>query len=309
MASAPYVHVLDPPAWLDAIFDGRSIVAPSASSRSIEIRIRRAECWTLVTARCPAAHRLGSEGFEALARECYERIAVELQALKTCYPVRFWNLIPQIRTKYGGALDRYMVFNAGRYAGYTSAFGGEETFSRSVATATGVGHDGDELVVHALAARQPGTHIENPRQTSAYQYPKRYGPKPPTFARATVVTDLRGSSPTVLVGGTASVVGYESEHVGDLPGQLEETMLNMASLLRAACDRTTTHQNEEPASLSWLERMEDIRVYYLHSVDGDTIRNGIRRFFTSTAKVEFYRADLCRADLLVEIEGTARGLA
>jgi chorismate lyase/3-hydroxybenzoate synthase len=39
------------------------------------------------------------------------------------------------------------------------------------------------LQVYGLAARHPGTPVENPRQVSAWRYPRQYGPTAPTFAR------------------------------------------------------------------------------------------------------------------------------
>src|SRR3546814_8116900 len=56
----------------------------------------------------------------------------------------------------------------------------------------------------------------------------------PSFSRATLIGD--GANARLLVSGTASVVGHESLHAGDLTAQLDETMANLdAQIGRASC--------------------------------------------------------------------------
>ena len=70
-----------------------------------------------------------------------------------------------------------------------------------------------EATARAAAQRVAltGTPVENPRQVSAYRYPREYGPQSPTFARA-----LLPPSPRVplLLSGTASIDG---KRVTDVP--------------------------------------------------------------------------------------------
>ena len=66
--------------------------------------------------------------------ELYEK-GPRLREMQTQFPVRFWNYIPDIhcpcgRTPDGRPLDRYMVFNAGRYAACADWFGGDQAFDR-----------------------------------------------------------------------------------------------------------------------------------------------------------------------------------
>ena len=122
-------------------------------------------------------------------------------------------------------LDRYMVFNAGRHDAYSDQCG-------ALGTASAVGIKGSDLSIHCLALEEPGTPVENPRQTPAWQYSARYGPLPPCFSRATIV-DLAGRR-TLLIGGTASVVGEDSRHAGEFDAQVEETLLNLEALIRTA---------------------------------------------------------------------------
>ena len=60
----------------------------------------------------------------------------------------------------------------------------------------------------------------------SYRYSRRFGPRPPCFARATVLhLGAAGDAPLVLVGGTASIRGEDSVHVGNVRGQVLETSL------------------------------------------------------------------------------------
>lgn len=73
--------------------------------------------------------------------------------------------------------------------------------------------------------------MENPRQVAAYRYSEEFGPRPPSFARATVVpaADAANAGPALLlVGGTAAVVGERSVSDGGVEGQMEETLRNLA---------------------------------------------------------------------------------
>jgi chorismate lyase/3-hydroxybenzoate synthase len=213
--------------------------------------------------------------------------------------VRFWNYLPDIRRPAAGGLDRYMVFNAGRFAACSEWLGGPDRFGRLLATASAVGWAGPDLVVHALAAREPGRPVENPRQVPAYRYSQRFGPRPPCFARATVLAGGRGTAhrPTVLVGGTASIRGEESMFPGDVAAQVRETVENLCSLARAA-DPTC-----DPSHFT------DLRVYHPRDADRPTIAALVAPEFPNFAAVEYVRADLCRPELLVEIEGVAGGSA
>jgi hypothetical protein len=240
------------------------------------------------------AASLDPQAFEACTRDAYNTIAARLRdgGGRVWHPVRFWNYIPDIHRPCGDGRDRYMCFNAGRFAACNDWLGGPDNFDRLLATGSGVGHAGDDLVIHALAACVPGTAVENPRQIPAYRYSRRFGPKPPCFARATVVREP-GRNPLLLVGGTASIRGEESVHVGDLRGQTLETFDNLASLVRSA------------SGDDGLNAFRELRVYHFREADRDAIAKLVDKAFPSLGRVEYFRADLCRPELCVEIEGVA----
>src|SRR3546814_12443298 len=79
-----------------------------------------------------------------------------------------------------GDAERYREFCVGRARG----LGDFDTHALPAATAIGRCDDARVVQVYWLAARTPGMPVENPRQVSAYRYPRQYGPQQPSFARA-----------------------------------------------------------------------------------------------------------------------------
>ncbi|HEX8913925.1 MAG TPA: hypothetical protein VF796_16370 [Humisphaera sp.] len=284
------------PAWAEALVAGGT-AEPIALDARLSVAVRSTADHSLVSVRARNVDGLSPAEVERATADAYGAVADRLSKLPASHPVRFWNYIPDIHRPSGTGpagepLDRYMAFNAGRHTACAAWLGGEDAFPRLLATASGVGHAGADLVVHALGASSPGVAVENPRQVPAYKYSRRYGPKPPCFARATVVP-AAGGRKLVLVGGTASVRGEASVHIGDLPAQFDETIENLVALLRAAGDPAAT-----------AEAFTSVRVYYVRPTDLPTLRAASERAF-GRAAVEYVHADLCRQDLLVEIEGVA----
>src|SRR5687768_13578564 len=107
----------EPPAW--------------AVERSIEALRTRADLdgWRLVTTQIPDCAALDAPALEQAVGDAY---AVVAEALRSSghHPVRFWNFVPGIHADMGGGRDRYMVFNAGRYAAFERWFGQAALFTR-----------------------------------------------------------------------------------------------------------------------------------------------------------------------------------
>ena len=163
-------------------------------------------------------------------------------------------------------------------------------------TASAVGIKGSDLSIHCLALEEPGTPVENPRQIPAWQYSARYGPLPPCFSRATIV-DLAGRR-TLLIGGTASVVGEDSRHAGQFDAQVEETLLNLEALIRAA------DGNDRDAGAP-LHRLVDLRVYVTSAAHAERVRELLVNRCPRARTIAVALAQVCRRELLVEIEGVA----
>lgn len=247
---------------------------------------------SLLSVVLPGARALSAPGLREATRRAYG-LHRELIGPRR-FPVRVWNFIPGITQPVrdaGESLDRYMAFNLGRHDAVSEWFGGR--LAECLPAATGVGHEGDALHVHVLAMDEPPTPVENPRQRPAYGYSPRYGPRPPCFARASLVG--RGPDRTLIVAGTASILGEESLHEGSLPDQLDETLANLRALIGSVHDGP-----EDP-----IARLEEVRAYSPEPSHDGAIRAGLLRA-TGGREVELVRADLCRAELLVEVEGVVR---
>jgi len=253
---------------------------------------------SLASVRIREARALGRLAFQGATARAYHLLAA---ALRGRHPVRLWNHIPGIHEPMGAGQDRYRVFNAGRFEALSEWFGGQETFDTRVASASGVGHGGNDLVIHCLASVQPGRAVHNPRQVAPYRYSRKYGPLPPCFARATVLQSASGPS-RLLVGGTASIVGEESVHLNDLAGQTRETLMNLAVLVHAAAGEPAERIDDPTVALSCYR---DVRIYYPDPARLQELGDLLASAFLDADSIEWIHANLCRPELLVEIEGVA----
>lgn len=278
--------VATPPAYAVELVQGRS--RDVALSWSGEGRLISGRSFSLISLAVRDCLLMTSERFEQAVTTVYQDLG-HLLSTERRYPVRLWNFVPSIHDRVAPQLDRYMVFNAGRHAGYSAWSHGELADWLPAATAVGAGQT---LAVHCLAADAPGSPIENPRQIPAYRYSRRYGPRPPCFARATIVRD--GESPLLLVSGTASIKGENSLHIGNLAAQLEETFDNLRHLWDAA--RARDHK---------LAGLTDARIYLPVPSARRFIVDRLAAAFPSMTRVEVLPAALCRRELLVEIEAAS----
>jgi chorismate lyase/3-hydroxybenzoate synthase len=242
--------------------------------------------------------------FQQRVVEAYPTVFDALEAGAPSHPVRFWAFVPGIHDDLGAGLDRYMAFNAGRYSAFSGHFGRPTTFGRSVPTASAVGVQGDQFVLHCLAADEPGMPVENPRQVPAYHYSRRFGPMPPCFARATLLSG-QSDEPLLIVGGTASITGEESRHIGHLQEQARETFRNLGSLVASAVGGKLPEDATAAELGPLLSMFRELRIYHTRAGDGPAIVALVQASFPSSCRVELLQASLCRPELLIEIEGLA----
>lgn len=208
--------------------------------------------------------------------------------------LRAWNYLPAINEGDGDA-ERYRRFCLGRAAALEKAGYGE----RELCAGTAIGGDEPRLRIYLLCAPEPGINIENPRQVSAFRYPREYGPRSPSFARATAVGG-RGDSALLMISGTASVVGHRTLHIGDVEAQLAEVVRNLETLLSEAAG-----QLGRPG-LGDFDADSLLRVYLRHAGDWPLVEQRLRARWPE-ARLAGLRGDVCRRDLLVEIEAVSRG--
>jgi len=203
--------------------------------------------------------------------------------------LRVWNYLDAI-TLGNGDGERYRQFCVGRARG----LGDFDTSTLPAATAIGRCDDARTIQVYWLAAREPGTPVENPRQVSAYRYPREYGPQPPSFARAMLPPP--GSAMPLLLSGTAAVVGHASQHAGELLAQLEETFANFDALLGAARARN-------PALPAQFGPGTRLKVYVRDRADLAPVADALDTRFGDRVPRILLHAAICRRELAVEIDG------
>lgn len=233
-----------------------------------------------------AAHRL-----QTAAETVYRQIFGLLEQQGFSYLWRMWNYIPRInQTEHG--LERYRQFNIGRHQAFAAC-------ARPVGmspAACALGTRSGKVSVAFLAGRRPVTCIENPRQVSAFAYPAEYGPRSPTFSRAALL-DLAGEQ-WLFISGTASIVGHQTLHPGDVVAQTQESMRNIAVLLEQAGLAGLAPSLTLPAL--------EYRVYVRQPADQPQIAATLTALLGPQLQAIYVVADICRADLLVEIEAHGR---
>ena len=197
------------------------------------------------------------------------------------YIHRAWNYLPDI-TAGDDDTERYKQFCLGRHTAFE-----QHAKPYEYPAACALGHHSGNIIVYLLASATPGLHVENPKQLSAFKYPRQYGPRSPSFARAT----LAGSQ--LYISGTASIRGHETLHRNCLTSQLALTLDNIDELLQHA---QQSHQLASTPKASLL------KVYIRHPEDYPTIKAAVENHFNN-ASILYVQADICRQELLVEIDG------
>ena len=228
-------------------------------------------------------------GIVGAAAHAYTRITEFQRDADTPYLLRIWNYLDGI-TQGEGDIERYRQFCVGRARG----LGDFDSARLPAATAIGRCDDARVLQVYWLAARTPGTPLENPRQVEAWRYPRQYGPQPPSFARA-MLPPTHGQSP-LLLSGTASVVGHATRHAGLLLEQLGETFANFDALIGEARKR----QARLPPAFDASSRL---KVYVRDRDDLPLVAQALDVRLGPDVPRVLLHAAICRRDLALEIDG------
>jgi enamine deaminase RidA (YjgF/YER057c/UK114 family) len=223
------------------------------------------------------------------------------------YLVRVWNYVADINAEESG-MERYRQFNIGRQDAFTAC---RREIVGNVPAACALGAVGQSvaqrtLSIGFLASPRAPVAVENPRQVSAYHYPSQYGPRSPTFARASLwlASTQAGArneraAPVLFVSGTASIVGHCTVHVGDVAAQTRESIANIAAVLEQAA--RDGHPSLGLPELAY-------RVYVRHPQERGTVasvRAELEKVVGPGVPAAYVQADICRDDLLVEIEASA----
>jgi enamine deaminase RidA (YjgF/YER057c/UK114 family) len=221
--------------------------------------------------------------------------------------VRTWFYLGGITELEAGS-TRYEGLNRARADFYQTIHFGHSLpvrngIHRVYPASTGIGTRGPELVTSCVALETARKDIaiiplENPQQTSAYAYGAHYSRQAPKFSRGmALVTE---NYVTTWISGTASIVNSESCYAGDIQAQTEQTIDNIERLI----SRQNFKQHRIRRAGATLNDLTKIRVYLKRPEDLAACRAVCEKRFGSVPSI-YVVADICRPELLVEIEGVA----
>ncbi len=228
---------------------------------------------------------------QAASHAAYERLFHLLRQQEMPHLWRVWNYMACINGESHG-LERYRQFNQGRYTAFEQA---HRDTGGQVPAACAIGVAAGPLSIAFLAGSTPVVPVENPRQVSAWRYPAQYGPRAPTFSRAALVHPP--GQEVLFISGTASIVGHQTLHAGDVTAQCQETVRNLACVVQEA---NALARSPTPFSLAGMSH----RAYVRHASDAATVQRTLQPLLGG-APLVCVQADICRSDLLVEVESQA----
>lgn len=246
----------------------------------------KAEAWLIGCASAPIQGDL-----EPQARALYAELFAAARPHHLC---RIWNYVPGINATGPDGIENYQAFSRARSLAFESEFG--PSFNLHLPAASAVGVPESRLTVMFAASTVRPTHRESPRQMPAYEYPPEHGPRPPSFARATLVA-ARDGGVTAFIAGTSAIRGHATIAPGDTPLQLDCTLENLRAISEVCGLGADFAAGRAQARF--------FRVYLRHAADYAGVARRLNETLLRRGDcVTFLQADLCRAGLNVEIEAT-----
>ncbi len=216
--------------------------------------------------------------------------------------IRQWNYIERI-IDYSEGNQHYQIFNDVRTSYYSRS-----EFPNGYPSATGIGMSSNGVSIDFWALK-PSSDVkiiplENPLQTNAHQYsshvlaPSQLSliscvQSTPKFERGKII--YHSNSSIVLVSGTAAIKGERSASQLNAATQTELTLENIAHLLSE--DNLVRHGIDKKNKITPI----GLRVYIKNFEDFEIVKTIITNKLP-TVPVLYLQADICRSELLVEIE-------
>lgn len=226
---------------------------------------------------------------EAATTDLYRRLFAATEGL---HLYRLWNYVPHINA-VEAELDHYRRFCRARSLAFEARFG--KHFQQLLPSSSAVGASAGPLAVAFVAGPTPARHFENPSQIPAFNYPPEHGPRPPSFSRATRADTSAATH--VFISGTAAIRGHTTVAPGELDAQLECTLDNLRLIGEAAGVGATLGAGD-----SWQRRF---KVYVRRRDDHPRVVARLERSLLGANDLTvFLRADICRPELVVEIEAS-----
>ncbi len=247
------------------------------------------------------------ENTRTAAIEAFEKLVglLKNEGMSPDNIIRQWNYIGNILSMQNG-LQNYQIFNEVR----SEYYGKYRTLS-SFPAATGVGMKHGGVILDCVACDSKDTAsikpVDNPNQVNAYNYSQQvlkgnteHGKNrkhPPQFERALLVNNSSGT--TLYISGTASIIGQETIGRGNT---VEQTYVTIENINKLA---DPEHVSSVLATgKACRVRYSAVRVYVKNQKDFEDAVKICSRHYSGVPSV-FIEADICRDDLLIEIEAEA----
>ena len=211
--------------------------------------------------------------------------------------VRQWNYVGNI-THHRDGRQNYQEFNDARTAYYKKG-----SWTNGYPAATGIGASFEGIVVGCIAYKSSGSihPINNPLQIAAHEYSKKVLvdnntnaiKSTPKFERAKLIEI--GEKACCFVSGTAAIRGEQSMDANSASSQTIQTIQNIEYLV-------SKENLQKYRCKSYDLHYVNLRVYIKNDKDYDEIRQIVEKRYPGIPTV-YTIADICRPELLVEIEG------
>lgn len=217
--------------------------------------------------------------------------------------VRQWNYLEQI-TGMNEGRQRYQDFNDVRSGFYDAV-----SWRKGYPAATGIGTQWGGLLIDFTAVKTEEEKcqflpLDNEWQVAAHAYSQKvllgkeitgHKKTTPKFERAKVL--LSDKEGMIYVSGTAAIRGEQSLAGVGILKQTETTLENIGFLI--------SQRNLLKVGISGEGQLQMIRIYLKHAEDLAVVEEYVRQCF-GPMPVSYLLADICRAELLIEVEGIAK---
>lgn len=215
--------------------------------------------------------------------------------------VRQWNYIEDI-LEFSEDEQNYQRFNNAR-----SRFYSKTQWDRGYPAATGIGCNAGGITISFQALKSIDNvnvvSLRNPNQVDAYQYSDKVlvgkdKKATPKFERGKII--VYPNQIDVLVSGTAAIKGESATDIQDAITQTNITISNIDTLLERENIEKHLAKGIIPSGFSY----SNVRVYIREEKDFGIVEAICLKKYRNTPLI-FLQADICREELLVEIEANS----
>ena len=250
----------------------------------------------------------------AVSDECREQVETSFaymdnilrnEEMNFSHVIRQWNYLEEITCTFndnGEVRQNYQVLNDIRSQYYSTA-----QFNNGYPAATGIGMQAGGFILEFVAVKGDGNlqvlPLHNPLQTDAYQYSqkkligdsllKTKKKAAPLFERAKIM--VHNNEPIIYISGTAAIHEEESLARDDVKEQTNITICNIDKLYSLIPKQNLNGAEAGNYKIIYA------RVYIKDEESYEEVKVQCDEYFKG-ALVQYLVSDVCREELLVEIE-------